>query len=266
MTAHKDGDFSGLSQGYQQFRPDYPPEITAAAVAFLRAGGRACEASLLVLDVGAGTGISTRAWRRALGDACRIVGIEPGEDMRREASSSTPAAQHIEYLIGTAEAMPIEAGAAGLVTAAQAAHWFDRPRFYAEAERTLGPAGVVAIMANNRDWAASAFLDRYEAFLEAHAPRYQRDFRGIDFTGELARLPWVESSIRHQHRWARRLAPAAMTGLLLSSSIAQRAIAAIGEDRFLASISEMVAAAVEPDGLIALPYASEIHLARKRRA
>jgi SAM-dependent methyltransferase len=145
VSERKGGDFSGLSHDYQRYRPDYPAEITAAGVAFLEAGGRACDSRLLAVDVGAGTGISTRAWRRALGHACRIVGIEPGEDMRREAIASTPADQRIEYRVGTAEALPIATGEAGLVAAAQAAHWFDRPRFYAEIGRVLAPGGVIAV-------------------------------------------------------------------------------------------------------------------------
>ncbi|MEX2155507.1 MAG: methyltransferase domain-containing protein [Gemmatimonadales bacterium] len=32
-----------------------------------------------------------------------------------------------------------------LVTAAQAVHWFDRPRFWAEARRVLRPRGVIAV-------------------------------------------------------------------------------------------------------------------------
>lgn len=265
MAERKGGDFSGLSQTYQRHRPDYPPEITAAGVAFLQAGGRACDARLLAVDVGAGTGISTRAWQRALGDACRIVGVEPGEDMRREARASTPVHLGIEYVMGTAEALPIDAGAAGLVAAAQAAHWFDRPRFYAEAQRALGPAGVIAIMANNRDWTTSGFLDRYEALLEEHSSGYCREFRSIDFADELQRLRWVEASATRRLRWARRLAPEELTGLLLSSSVAQRAVAAIGEDRFHATTQQMIAEAVDADGLVEIPYVAEIHLARKRR-
>ena len=32
-----------------------------------------------------------------------------------------------------------------LVSAAQAAHWFDRPRFYAQASKILKPQGVIAV-------------------------------------------------------------------------------------------------------------------------
>jgi SAM-dependent methyltransferase len=264
MAARTAGDFSGLSRTYQEHRPDYPPEIMEAGVAFLAAGDVACDTGLLAVDVGAGTGISTRAWRRALGPDCRIVGIEPGDDMRREAAAATPDDLRIEYRSGTAEALPIPAGEAGLITAAQAAHWFDRSRFYAEAERALEHAGVVAIMANNRDWTASRFLDRYEALLEAHSAGYHRDYRRIDFAGELARLPWVKDTAIGRHRWTRRLTPDALTGLLLSSSLAQRAIAALGVDQFRATTDALIAEAVDADGLIEFPYVAEIHLARRR--
>ena len=265
MAERKRGDFSGLSQDYQRYRPDYPLEITGAGVAFLKAGGLACDSRLLAVDVGAGTGISTRAWRRALGGACRIIGIEPGADMRREAIAATAADQRIEYRIGTAEALPIATGEAGLVAAAQAAHWFDRPRFYAEADRVLGPAGVIAIMGNHRNWAASPFLDRYEGLLETHSPGYRRDYRTIDYADELRRSPWVETSIGHRHAWARRLPPDAVTRLLLASSISQQAVAAIGDERMLADIRPTIERAVAADGLVEFPYVAEIHLARKKR-
>jgi len=265
MAARPAGDFSGLSRTYQEHRPDYPPEILDAGVAFLAAGGVACDATLLAVDVGAGTGISTRAWRRALGPDCRVIGVEPGDDMRREAAAATPDDLRIEYRPGSAEALPIGDGEAGLITAAQAAHWFDRPRFYAEAERVLGRAGVVAIMANNRDWTASRFLERYEALLEAHSAGYHRDYRRIDFAGELALLPWIETTAIHRHLWTRRLTRDALTGLLLSSSLAQRAIAALGEDQFRVATDRLIAEAVDTDGLIEFPYVAEIHLARRRR-
>jgi ubiquinone/menaquinone biosynthesis C-methylase UbiE len=266
MVKRKGGDFTGLSHDYQRYRPDYPGEITAAGVAFLRAGGRACDAGLLAVDVGAGTGIGTRAWRRALGKDCRIVGVEPSDDMRRQAVESTATDQHITYLAGSAEAIPVATGEAGLVTAAQAAHWFDLPRFYAEADRALGPAGVIAIMANNRDWTASRFLDRYETLLEAHSPGYRRGYRGIDFSAEFASLPWVGATATSSHRWVRRLAADVILGLFMSSSLAQRANETMGEDRFATTIRQMVEEAAETDGLVEFPYVSEIHMARKRRA
>jgi ubiquinone/menaquinone biosynthesis C-methylase UbiE len=47
---------------------------------------------------------------------------------------------------GVAEQMPLVGDAARAIVAATAAHWFDRPAFYAEAPRVLLPGGVIAIV------------------------------------------------------------------------------------------------------------------------
>ena len=130
----------------------------------------------------------------------------------------------------------------------------------------MGPAGVVAIMGNHRDWTASRFLDAFETLLEAHSRGYRRDYRRTAFATELAPLPWIEATTVHTQRWARRLAPEALGGLLLSSSITQRAIEALGGARFHAALDRMIADALAPDGTLEFPYVAEIHLARKRRA
>jgi SAM-dependent methyltransferase len=51
----------------------------------------------------------------------------------------------VRYRVAPAEASGLEQASVDLVTAAQALHWFDRPRFWAEARRVLRPRGVVAV-------------------------------------------------------------------------------------------------------------------------
>jgi hypothetical protein len=46
-----------------------------------------------------------------------------------------------------AEQCPIEDGSAQIVNASVAAHWFDLPAFFKEADRILCPNGIVAISA-----------------------------------------------------------------------------------------------------------------------
>ncbi len=119
-------------------------------------------------------------------------------------------------------------------------------------------------MGNHRDWRASPFLERFEALLEAHSPGYHRDYRRIDFAGELAALPWVAATEIARHGWTRRLTRDDLSGLILSSSITQRAIAAIGATQFHAAVDAMIAAALDAEAQLEFPYVSEIHLARKR--
>lgn len=51
----------------------------------------------------------------------------------------------VTYRLGPEESSGLPDGSVDLVTAAQAAHWFDLAAFYREARRVLGPEGVVAL-------------------------------------------------------------------------------------------------------------------------
>ena len=71
--------FDGLATRYQANRPDYPRSM------LIELKNRAPEAPRLAIDVGSGTGISTRALKRVLGVDWLVTGSEPGTDMRRQA-------------------------------------------------------------------------------------------------------------------------------------------------------------------------------------
>jgi SAM-dependent methyltransferase len=53
---------------------------------------------------------------------------------------------NITYKVATAEDMPFDAQVFDLVAVAQAVHWFDFDRFYAEVRRVLKPDGIIAVM------------------------------------------------------------------------------------------------------------------------
>ena len=80
-------NFEGLADNYSTNRPQYPQRLLGELNGLL--GNR----PLLAIDVASGTGISTRAVAKALGDRAQIIGVEPSEDMRRRAAEDTPAIQ-----------------------------------------------------------------------------------------------------------------------------------------------------------------------------
>ena len=51
---------------------------------------------------------------------------------------------HVTYLVATAEKSPLESHSVDLIAVAQALHWFDLPRFYAEVRRVGRGASVLA--------------------------------------------------------------------------------------------------------------------------
>jgi len=123
--------FSGQSDAYQKYRPDYPPALFEWLAAEVPARG-------LAIDVATGNGQAAVALAPYFD---RVIATEPSTAQLREARVHPG----VEYRQEAAEAIAVAAGAADLLTAAQAAHWFDWPRFCVEAARVLRPGGVLAV-------------------------------------------------------------------------------------------------------------------------
>ncbi|WOC14436.1 class I SAM-dependent methyltransferase [Gordonia sp. MP11Mi] len=93
----------------------------------------------LAVDVGCGTGQLTALLAEHF-DA--VVGVDPSQSQIAAAVH----APNIEYRVGPAERLDVADGSASIVTAAQAAHWFDLPAFYDEARRIARAGAVIALI------------------------------------------------------------------------------------------------------------------------
>jgi SAM-dependent methyltransferase len=169
------GRFTGLADLYSRHRPDYP----GPAIDYIMACCGLKPGALLV-DVGCGTGISSRQLAER---GLRVIGIEPNADMRRQAQavSHNPQGSEPEYRAGQAEATGLETGVADAVLAAQAFHWFDPEPTLREFHRILKPGGWVALMWNERHEAdpfTSAFGDVVRTAKDAVALEKPRPLTG----------------------------------------------------------------------------------------
>jgi SAM-dependent methyltransferase len=117
---------------YARFRPDYPPALAAWLAE--QAPGRQ-----LAVDVGCGNGQLTALLGAHFE---RVIGFDPSAD---QLANATPHAK-VVYQRAAAEQLPVADGSVSLITAAQAAHWFDIPGFYAEARRIAAPGAVLALI------------------------------------------------------------------------------------------------------------------------
>ena len=93
----------------------------------------------LAVDVGCGTGMSTRCLR---GIARRAVGIDPSRAML---AAARRAGGGESYILGAAEALPIRGDCADLVTVSQAYHWCHERDLLDEAARVLVPDGWLVV-------------------------------------------------------------------------------------------------------------------------
>ena len=130
MTSRNWFDQGG--QAYAQFRPEYPPQL-AAFLASVAPDAR------LALDVGCGNGQLTR---QLADHFAAVVGIDPSADQIAHAVRH----ERIQYQCAPAEDLPVSDHSVSLVTAAQAAHWFDLPAFYGEVRRVAVERGILALV------------------------------------------------------------------------------------------------------------------------
>ncbi len=99
-----------------------------------------------MLDLGSGTGLSSRYWAAT---AQQVIGIEPNEDMRGRAAAVT-SEPNVEYRKGTSSETGLADEAADIVTCGQSLHWMEPGPTFKEVARLLRPGGVFA--AYDFDW------------------------------------------------------------------------------------------------------------------
>jgi SAM-dependent methyltransferase len=146
---------TGFAAGFDANRPAPP----AALVDLLCLEAQA-ERPHLVVDLGSGTGLSTRPW---VDRADEVVGVEASPEMRAQAQEAT-AAGNVRFVQAYAQATGLPDDAADIVTCSQALHWMEPEPTLAEAARILRPGGVFA--AYDYDWPPIVHWEIEEAFEE----------------------------------------------------------------------------------------------------
>ena len=170
--------FSDRVENYVRYRPGYPPEI----LDLLRTRcGLIPQAH--IVDIGFGTGLFTRL---LLENGNPVTGIEPNEEMRRAGEKFLAKFPRFRAVQGTAEASMLGDHTADLVTAAQAAHWFDREKARREFQRILKPDGWMVLLWNERMTDSTPFLAAYEHLLLRYGTDYAevRHERTTEIIGE----------------------------------------------------------------------------------
>ena len=124
-----------MAAGYAKSRPPVHPLILQRAFTAL---GRT-QPFPNALDVGCGSGVSTRALE---GLAENTLGIDPAEAMLPWAAQTAPRAR---FQVAAAETLPVADHSVELITAAGSLNYADLDRFFPEAARALTAAGVILV-------------------------------------------------------------------------------------------------------------------------
>ena len=166
--------FSIQSADYAKFRPRYPQELFEYL-------GSIAASRKLAWDCGTGNG------QAAVGLASvfdRVIATDASEKQIANSQSH----KIVEYRIAPAENSGIGSETIDLIMVAQALHWFDPGRFYAEARRVLKPNGVLAASAYNLltiEPAIDEVVNRY--YYEVVGPFWPPERRLVE---QFANLPF----------------------------------------------------------------------------
>jgi SAM-dependent methyltransferase len=131
MTVPNHFAVPGVARRYAAGRP-YVHDVVAREIA--RHTGKLARA----LDIGAGTGLSTRA---LLCCAETVVGVDPSVEMLG-AAFQNPA---VRYVCGAAETLPLVSEGFDLATVSAAFHWCNHDALFGELARVVRPGGWAAI-------------------------------------------------------------------------------------------------------------------------
>ncbi len=240
--------FSGHAAGYAQFRPVYP----AALYDWLEAQ---TPGHALAWDVATGSG------QAAIPLAERYAAVFASE-ASAEQLRHAPAHPRVTYACEPAEACSLPEASVDLVAVAQALHWFDHPRFFAEVRRVLKPGGLFAAWCYEL-MHVSAAVDAavwhyYEDVIGAYWPPQRRLLeRGyVDIAIPLPPVGTPHLAMTAQWNYGQ------FEGYLQTWSATQRARATLGMDPLLAVRPQLLAAWGAPETVHALVFPLAMRAAR----
>lgn len=169
MTSFKD-HFSQVADAYANWRPTYPETLFDAISA-------AVPASASVWEPGCGSGQATRGLVQRF---VHVFASDPSSAQIQQHWANTTTIPNVKVAVEPAEATSLANHSVNLVAVAQALHWFDRTRFFAECERVLRPGGVLAAWTYQDIVFPDALASAAEAFRTEIEPYWPPERADVD--------------------------------------------------------------------------------------
>jgi ubiquinone/menaquinone biosynthesis C-methylase UbiE len=119
------------SSSYADFRPTYGQALFTQLFDYHKGDAE------LAIDLGCGTGQVTSVLAQHFD---KVIGFDTSAKMLESATKHPK----ISYKVGRAEALPLEDSSVDLVTVGQAAHWFDKDKWFKEMHRIIKPGGTLS--------------------------------------------------------------------------------------------------------------------------
>ena len=226
MTLPFHDHFSGVANRYADFRPSYPPALFDYLATLV-------PRTAAVWDCACGSG-------QASADLAQRFDLVIATDASKEQIAAAAPRPRIEYRVALSEQSGLSDHSVGLVTVAQALHWFDLPRFYAEVNRVLAADGVIAVWSYGRttiqDAALDAIVQRY--YSEIVGPYWPPERKVVEDGYRTLAFPFAEFAapgFRMEVDWTLEQ----LLGYLGTWSATSRYVKVIGQNPLLPLAEEL---------------------------
>ena len=243
--------FSAVAAQYAQARPEYPRALfdwIASAVS----------PRALAWEAGCGSGQASR-------DLATIFDRVHATDPSAAQIAQAQAPANVVFAVEPGESCSLPDASVDAVCVAQALHWFDQPRFFAECDRVLKPGGTL-IAWGYQDMVApagvDAALDPFRKDIEAYWPPERRL---IDEAYAGFAWPFEHIDTPHLELTAEWTLPR-MLGYFSSYSATKRFIDANGRDPVGAHAADIAAAWGDPATVRTLRWPLFVDARRKAAA
>jgi len=175
--------FSGHSRAYALARPDYPDSLFSYL-------NTLCQQHEIAWDCACGNGQASIALARYFD---RVIATDASGDQLAHA----PRHKKIQYQVARAEEYFLPPGTVDLVTVAQALHWLNLQKFYANVRSVLKTKGVLAVWCYGLHRIDDTFDDvidqLYNSVLGRYWPKERRlveeAYKDLDFPFEEINSP-----------------------------------------------------------------------------
>ncbi len=160
--------FGEVAEEYDAVRADYPAELVEFVV------GYAGSPPHQMVEVGAGTGLATRAFA-TLG--VPITCIEPDPEMAAVLAQRNAGNEMVDVVVGAFEEWTPPGEGVDLLYCAQAWHWIDPAVRLRLAAETVATGGVLALFGHNYEFADPDLERALDGVYRAIAPALISDLR-----------------------------------------------------------------------------------------
>lgn len=181
--------FSTKSDAYANYRPKYPATLAEELA-------KLCYQKDTALDCGCGSGQLSVLLANYFDEVIAT-------DASSQQIENATAHPKVKYKVAPAEAAPLDNHSVDMITVAQAAHWLDLEKFYAEAKRLLKHNGLIALITYQNaileDEECNLILNRfYGETLDSYWPPERRivesGYKQLSFPFREISFPDIEMS------------------------------------------------------------------------